>query len=265
MSKIIKVGCAIPTEGHTQPEALDSLLLMSIWMGKLETESKILSELAGVYSPEFYKGWELREELAKNGVRFEFYWMAAGRLFTPFAREILADNAMNHGMDYLFFVDDDMIVPQDIFYRLWRHNKDIVAALAFTRNPPHEPVLYTTHEGFEKGREYFITNSVKNYPKDKLVRVDAVGFGCVLIKTEVFKKVAKPWFMSTSPTGEDILFCVNAGKAGVKIYSDTSLKIGHIGKPEIITETTFEKYHPKESLDKQAAHTKYIEPVERLA
>lgn len=242
MPRIYKVAVSIPTEGHTGPEALDPLLVMAMNLGKLETKTK----------------------MENAPVQFEFYWHSAGRLFTPMAREKLVEQAMKGEMDYVFFLDDDAIVPFDAFLRLFKHNKDIVAGLAFTRNPPHDPVLYILREGYEDGKEYFQTWPVRNFPENALVQADAVGFHCVLIKTEVFKKIPRPWFMSTSPTGEDILFCLEAGKHGAKIFMDTSLECGHVGAPHIIAKKDFERYNPPEKRIKEAEYHKYPITEENL-
>jgi len=221
MARIIKVGISVPTEGHTVPEAMDSLMLLCMRLSKLETESKLL----------------------KKDTQFQFFFQSMGRLFTPMAREKLAEACIENGMDYMLFLDDDMIIPPDTFEKLFRHEKDIVAALAFTRNAPHDPVIYQCKEGYENGREYFVNLPVINYPKNQLMQCDAVGFGTVLIKMSVYENMAKPYFMSTSPTGEDILFCYNAGKAGAKVFVDTSICVAHLGAPKIVTEKTFEDYH----------------------
>jgi len=221
MARTVKVAISVPTEGHTVPEALDSLMLLCMRLAKIQTESKLL----------------------KKDTQFEFYFQSMGRLFTPMARERLAEIALEMKMDYMLFLDDDMVIPVDTFEKLFRHEKDVVAALAFTRNAPHDPVIYQCKEGFEHGREYFVNLPVINYPKNQLMQCDAVGFGTVLIKMSVYEKMAKPYFMSTAPTGEDILFCYNAGKVGAKIFVDTSCKVGHLGNPKIVTESTFEEYH----------------------
>jgi hypothetical protein len=145
-------------------------------------------------------------------------------------------------MDYLFMVDDDMICPVDLFERLYKHNVDIVAPLAFGRYPPHKPVIYRLKSGYDvmEKKNYYINYPVLDYPKNTLVECDAVGFGAVLIKTDVLKKLPKPWFMVTSGAGEDIHFCHTAGKAGFKIYADTATKLGHLGTRINITEEIYE-------------------------
>lgn len=177
-----------------------------------------------------------------EGTAFQFYQGTIGHVFTALARERLAEEALNTGMDYLFMVDDDMMCPQDLFERLYRHDVDIVAPLAFNRYAPHKPVIYNLKSGYDPvaRKEYYVNYPVLKYPKDTLVQCDAVGFGAVLIKMEVFKQLPKPWFMVTSGAGEDIHFCHVAGKHGFKIFADTATKLGHLGERKNVTEDIFE-------------------------
>jgi hypothetical protein len=98
-SPIVKICIAVPNEGHTLPEAYDNRMLMMLHLGLLQERSK----------------WEPVELRGGGPERLEFYHFTAGRLLTPAAREALADNALNAGMDYLFMIDDDMICPIDLF------------------------------------------------------------------------------------------------------------------------------------------------------
>lgn len=214
---VVRVAIGIAHEGMTGSEAYCNRLSWFKHLGHLEERGKILKE-----SP-----------------RFEFYQITVGRVLTPFAREEIANRAENAGMDYLMMIDDDMIIEQnDIFERLYADQVDIVAPLAFTRGYPHKPVLYSCVEGYDAitKKDYFINTTVMNYPREKLVRCDAVGFGAVLMKMSAVKAVPKPRFMSTCGTGEDIYFCYQAGKQGFKVFMDTRVKLGHIGHPTVITE-----------------------------
>jgi len=211
----IKVLMGIPRGGFTLTEAVDNQIDMAKYLGKLECRSN-----------------------------FEFHMATTGRLFVPKAREAFAKYALEIGADYLFMIDDDMICPLDLFERLYRHDVDIVAPLAFQRRTPHFPVIYKTRSGWDEARRerYFANEIVKNYPKNTLLECDAVGFGAVLIKKWVLEKFKPPMFMSTSPTGEDILFCYNAKEAlGAKVFVDTGTEIQHLGHPKIITEKDYEE------------------------
>lgn len=229
MLKTIKVAFGIPTEGHTPPESFQSLRLMCHRHGVLSAQSKA----------------EGRDE------QFEFYDMTAGRMFTPMAREKLADQALAAGMDYLFMVDDDMLCPYNLFERLYSRKVDIIAPLAFTRNPPHLAVLYKITEGWDpiKRQQYCISEWIKNWPRNTVVECDAVGFGAVLIDMRVIRKLERPFFMCSSGTGEDVWFCHRAKKeAGARVFMDTTFEIGHIGAPIIIGTAEHDRLNdPKEA------------------
>lgn len=214
--KVLKVMVGIPLKGHTPPRSYHDRMLMWKLLGNQEAS-------------DFYQD---------KSPRYVFNFGSVGEMLIPYARERLAEGALAEGCDYLFMIDDDMLAPPDLFYKLVAHDKDIVAALAFTRNPDHRPVIYETVEGFshEAGKSYGFTRFVNNYPRNTLVECDAVGFGAVLIKTSTFKALPQPWFFGMERTGEDITFCVKARKAGFKVFMDTSIKLGHLGTPCIITE-----------------------------
>jgi GT2 family glycosyltransferase len=237
LEKVHKVVLGVILKGHTPPQSYHDRMLMWKYLG-------------GQEAVDFY---------TRKDPRYVFAIGAVGEVLAPFAREVLADAALTSGSDYLFMVDDDMMAPPDLFYKLAAHDKDIVAALAFTRNPDHRPVIYETIEGYDsvtKSR-YGMTRFVMNYPKNKLVECDAVGFGAVLIKTEVFKKVPKPWFFGMAQTGEDITICMKARKVGFRVWMDTSLKLGHLGAPTIVTEEYSEVWNKLTPEEKDKTYGKY--------
>jgi hypothetical protein len=234
---IKRVLVGIPLKGHTPPESYHDRVLMAYYMGGMETEQK-------------YK---------ESKPRYEFVWVSTGEIFVPFAREMLADQALNYKCDYLFMIDDDMLSPVDLFYKLVKHDVDIVAPLAFTRNPPHRPVMFSIIEGYDNiaKKEYYINTTVYNYPRNKLVECDAVGFGSVLIKTDVIKKMRKPCFMGSMGTGEDIHFCIAAKKLGFRVFMDTSTKLTHLSKPIFVSEEYSDNYNKMTQEQKDKYYGQY--------
>jgi hypothetical protein len=229
--KVIKVLVGIPNEGHTDSEAYDNRLEMFMHLGILQTLSHFgHKEYCGVKYD------------IPDGVEYEFSLGVIGEVFPAYAREQLATIAVDNGFDYLFMIDDDMLSPYNLFEQLIKHDVDIIAPLAFTRTSPHKPVIYNLEQGYDHvmKKDYYVNYIVERYPKDQLVECDAVGFGAVLIKCDVLRKMKKPWMMTTSGAGEDIHFCHSAGKAGFKIFMDTSVKLGHLGYRKKITEMTYE-------------------------
>jgi len=211
----IKVLVAIPRGGFSLTEAVDNQIDMAFYLAKLEARSN-----------------------------FKFFLATIGRLFVAKAREEFAEYAIKSNCDYLFMIDDDMICPLDTFEKLYAHNVDIVAPLAFQRRHPYYPVIYKQKTGWDEVRKerYFGNEIIKTYPKNTLLQCDAVGFGAVLIKRWVLDRIQPPRFMSTSPTGEDILFCYFAREqADAKIFCDTGVTITHLGAPRPITEQSYER------------------------
>lgn len=271
MKSPIKVLIAIPNMGYTQVEAYGNRLMNFMQMGNLQTEratffkfADLLTELAPEKKESILNSYlesQGRHIKNLNDELFEFWFINIGRIFTPAAREEAAKKAIEKEMDYIFFVDDDMICPDDLFQRLYRHHEiaDVVCPLAFTRNEPYKPVMYASVEGWDpvNRTDYFLNNVVMNYPKNKLVEVDACGFGAALVKTSILHKISPPYFMCSEGTGEDILFCYKVKKAGGRVFMDTTFNIGHLGHPQIITEDFVEKYRKSSDLEHEKRYSEF--------
>jgi hypothetical protein len=246
-AKILKVAISVPNEAFILPECYENHILVAQHTGILEEKQ--------------------RQE--KQNPRFEFYRYTTGRLLTQMAREKLIEAALREDMDYIIMMDNDMIYPLDVVEALLTDMIEhpeiaVLAPLAFMRNPPHYAVMYTVTEGFDpiRHQDYYINNFVKNYPKDTLIECDAVGFGAACIRLDFVRKNMKaPYFMSTTNTGEDIWFCVQAKEAGGRVFMDTRIKLGHMANPKVIDEEFAEKYWKETKHDRGAEKHKYT-PLE---
>lgn len=170
----------------------------------------------------------------------------------PFARNHIVQDALKDNSDYLFFLDADMIFPPDVLMRLLNHNKDIINALAFRRICPHYPCIFKWNEkeGTYETMEYY----------GGLMTVDATGMACMLIKTDVFRKMKRPWYYYDQHLfSSDLTFCKNAKKLGYKIWIDSSLKIGHLGSDKVITEKQYlEQLNPENKAKWNAGMKEFI-------
>lgn len=182
-----------------------------------------------------------------------------GDILVQYARERFAQSVIESEADYLFMIDDDMLAPPDLFYKLAENDKDICAALAFTRNPDHKPVIYDVIEGRDPvtKKEYYINKFAMNYPRNTLVECDAVGFGAVLIKRKVIEAVKEPRFMGMMGCGEDITFCYKAKKLGFEVWMDTRIKLGHLGAPTVITEDYHDQWTKMSSEERAKIYGQY--------
>ena len=150
------------------------------------------------------------------------------------ARNALAEEALkNEKCTHLFMVDDDMTFEPDAMMKLLSRDVDVVGALAFKRRPDYDPCVYRKKEG-----KYFpiLPNIFQE--------VDVVGSGGILIKTDVLKKLKRPWFETFYDDegrhwSVDFDFCIKAKKAGFKIFVDPTVEMGHIGDAPVIHQTDF--------------------------
>lgn len=147
-------------------------------------------------------------------------------------RNGLAKATLEEGLDWLLFLDSDMIFPSDTLLRLLSHNEPIVACNYTTRRAPAEPVAFARIGTCEK---LWTTQESTG-----LEPCAAIGLGVTLIHRTVFEQTPKPWFNipyipeSDGNWGEDVWFCNQARKQGfnVLIDHDLSKEVRHIGMRE---------------------------------
>jgi GT2 family glycosyltransferase len=144
------------------------------------------------------------------------------------AREELAELSLGAGADWLLWLDDDHVFPPDALLRLLAHDRPFVGC-NYRKRIAGEVVSAS-------GR---IVRRITQ--QDKIAGIDAkasgvdpvdlVGFGLVLIKADVFRRVRRPWFKFEA-MGEDGYFCEQAIKAGFQPHVDhaLSMEVGHIAE-----------------------------------
>lgn len=139
-------------------------------------------------------------------------------------RDELVAEAMKSGVSHVLFLDDDMSFPRDALIQLLRHDADIVGANYPTRKLPIVPTAIKTVE--DPPTKCF------SDPQHAtgLEPVEALGFGCVLIKAPVFAALyPRPWFeqhfdrVHDRWVGEDVQFCQRARAAGFDVLVDHDL------------------------------------------
>lgn len=168
---------------------------------------------------------KLASQLTKDGINYHLYFLT-GTVLSE-SRQRLAEDAVKNGSKYILWLDTDMYFTPNIFSLLQKHNKPIVAATYSTRKPPFRSVAFTDEFDYDK----------RLNEKSGLHSVFAVGMGCMLTETNVFKDLPKPWFPivwdleSNSYVGEDISFCKLAYNNGYEIFVDVdaSKNVAHTG------------------------------------
>lgn len=179
----------------------------------------------------------LLELVARGGYEFhiivpeEGYTIAENRNYT-------AVQALNNKSEYLLMVDDDMTFPPDTLDKLISNKKDICGVAYHSRGSKDKiklvPSIMSIAE-VDKGK--YINLETETDPKYKDVfECYATGTGIMLIRCEILYKIKRPWFEFTyhengkCKEGEDWNFCFKAKDAGYKIFTDPTIKIGHLGE-----------------------------------
>jgi len=172
-----------------------------------------------------------------------YIWLQ-GSAYVGKARNMLAGDFLATGADKLLFIDTDLAFQPDQVRRITSHDVDIVAGLYPSKSEAGHVFCWPQQEGLTGLQE---------------TRRIATGFMC--IKREAFLKIQEHHgnrtyydasvkrdsydffpagleFGGNDPEGrrvwmtEDYAFCEMAAAAGVKVYADYDVRVGHLGACE---------------------------------
>lgn len=156
------------------------------------------------------------------------------------SRNLLSLCAMENDFDYILWLDSDVMCPPDTIQRLLDdmndHDADIVSGLYVSRKHPPSPVIYNNLDvpgRDETGRIISKLFTYDDYPINQFFQVAACGFGCVMTRTSLFRKVWDKFGPPFAPypwSGEDVAFCYRLKQLNIPIYCDSSISCGHIGQ-----------------------------------
>lgn len=149
------------------------------------------------------------------------------------AREYLAEQAIELGAKYMWFVDDDTIPPPNTVRRLiyiLENNPSVMVAggIYVTKTDPPSPVVF---RGAGLGPFW-------RWKVNDVFEVTSMGAGCMMVNCEVFKHLKKPYFpwpqnFSNDPTvpshsvSEDVSFCNAVREAGFKVVAHGGVLCDH--------------------------------------
>lgn len=165
------------------------------------------------------------------------------------ARNYIVNKAIKEEYDYIFFVDDDVLIPRNTLVQLIHHKADIVGGFYFRKYLPLESVgMHVDEEDCPIPIENFKIGDIIH---NTLV----LPSGVTLIKTDVFKKMEPIWYrtctVNDKPTvTEDTYICQKIRDLGFDIITDCGIQCIHIdknngtlyGHPEIVNKDKNQVY-----------------------
>ena len=153
------------------------------------------------------------------------------------AREYCAKSAQQQGCDYLLFIDDDTLVPEqtpEVLIDVLLRAENIISAtgVCYQRSWPYLPMIYKFPKDKDKVDSGYDPRSNQLIPPfpDKPFRIDCNGLGIAMLKVSLLEGIKKPWFGRSDKYGtEDFYFYDKAAEAGLEAWCDPSLGATHLG------------------------------------
>jgi len=182
--------------------------------------------------------------MLKSGVTFSSTLRSQGNQIARQRQTVIDYWYEKSKSDWLLWVDSDVVISPETFRLLW-DNKDakerpLVSGVYFTTDNPEEPLMIpmpTVFSFTNKGDGTFGLSRVHPLPKNQLIKVDAAGFGFILMHRSIVEKVKAvapdgQMFMEmgrgTKFIGEDIFFFALCDKAEVPLYCHTGALAPHM-------------------------------------
>lgn len=159
-------------------------------------------------------------------------------------------------MDYILWLDEDMLYPHDIICKYLQTDFDVIGCLYFKRSEPFYPVGYLKGSNPLKPYRNLIPHTLE---KDTVVEVDGLGFGGMMVNMRVYKAMGEDKWMhygnhfylpydNEDGLTHDLQFCKDAQSYGFKILMHTGVRPGHIAS-YVVTEKDFYRVKAEEKVE----------------
>jgi hypothetical protein len=156
--------------------------------------------------------------------------------YIPAQRELIMSDAIDGDFDYLFFVDDDVALPDDALANLIATAEAdpttaVVGGLYYSRDSAR-PIVVADWDSTDT-----TTAHIPAFTSTSTDPVSAIGFGCALLRVSATKALTAPYFPShvyiqrgariVRQCDEDYLYCERVRKAGNVVRLDARVRCRH--------------------------------------
>ncbi len=234
-----------------------------------------INSLVSTTQPAYSNHVQLFFRLGRSYPHIDFFFWNPGRMSIDRMRNSASKIAMDLEADYLWFIDDDVLIPFTALASLLSADSDAVSGNVIIRGYPFNYMLFRRQPDGNMPQ-------MTDLPTDEgpVISVDALGFSCTLIKVSLLKKIPLPHFVTGISNTEDIYFFLKAKEVvpDLTIKADLTVICHHILWEEFISDSNrteyrkyFETTHPEvikalkqEEIDNKDRGNEYLEEVEAL-
>jgi GT2 family glycosyltransferase len=156
--------------------------------------------------------------------------------FVAVQREMIARDAVARGADLLAMIDDDIVLPPDALVRLTGAlqadpQAAVAGALYYSRDSAR-PMAVSRWVSTDT-----TSAAIPPYAAGRIVPVDGIGFGCVVLRVAALRALAVPYFAvhayvdpqtrTVRQCDEDYLLCERLRAGGWHVLLDAGVRAGH--------------------------------------
>lgn len=163
-------------------------------------------------------------------------WLESRGLSLTTNRTQLIRMALQRDATHFFFLDDDVIAPNDVIPTLLAPNLPIICGLYMTKKAKDQRGLSAW---MKRGEGYAAIAPQQN---GRYAAVDVTALGCVMLHRSIFERVPEPWFVwDPDSISEDFFFFEKvADTLKIKPVADMEVRCLHIGTFTLDTNNEFD-------------------------
>lgn len=182
-------------------------------------------------------------ERYKDKIELVYPEMCVHRSFHDYARNAIVEEFLATDCDMLWFLDSDVIPPENVLDLITEHGDNWKCAGApypvFITPSGYDcpQIVFTTYSRDESGMRATHVPLAPGAP----MWVDGVATGCIFVRREVFAAMQKPYFEfhyrkedMHIEYGEDLSFCRKVSDLGYRFLVDFSMVCRHLKSVDLL-------------------------------